>query len=152
MEDKKPPLDATRRLDPLILLRDATKEQKRVTISQEYLNINGYKVHRSTRCAYRRAPGEPFLDIGSVWYMYHEASKEDGHYSKETARKHGYQYLDLFARSELLSYLEGSTNACENIVEDVLYGRKRPKEERMKGLPEPPRIYIINRMEPLGNL
>eukprot|EP00439_Symbiodinium_sp_Y106_P050465 s1913_g6.t1 len=135
-QDKKPPVD-TRRLDPLILLRDATKEQKRVTINQDYLNINGYKVHRSTRCAYRRAPGEPFLDIGSVWYMYHEASKEDGHYNKDIARRHGYQFLDLFARSELLSYLEGSTNACENI--DVLYGRKRPKEEVTKNLPGPPR-------------
>ena len=35
----------------------------------EYLVFGNYRVHKDTRCAFRRSGDEPFMDIGSIWYM-----------------------------------------------------------------------------------
>ena len=53
------------------------------------------------------------------------------------ARKRGFKFLGVLDRSDLLAYLEGTADSysCANIVQDVLEGRKRPRDEG----PEPPR-------------
>jgi len=131
--------EEARRMDPLVLLRNAARKGEKVPFVADYLLMEGYKIHRNTRCAYRRSPDEPFLDIGSVWYMYHEISKEDGSYTESYTKKRGFKFIGVGDRIDLLAYLEGTTDICPNIVEDVLQGRLRPITERQGTTPAPPR-------------
>ena len=40
-----------------------------VAYDYEHLVFGSYRVHKNTRCAFRPSKAEPFMDIGSIWYM-----------------------------------------------------------------------------------
>mmetsp|Transcript_145 Transcript_145/g.322 ORF Transcript_145/g.322 Transcript_145/m.322 type:complete len:435 (-) Transcript_145:62-1366(-) len=128
-----------RRVDPLVLLRECTIAGKKVRYADDYLSLDAYQVHKETKCAFRMSPSEPFLDIGSVWYMFHEISK-DGKYTKETAKKRGFTYIGVTSRGDLCDYLTGAKPSCPGIVQEVLESRKRPREETKGKTPLAPRL------------
>lgn len=127
-----------RRVDPLVLLRDCNIAGKKARYADDYLELDGYRIHRTTKCGFRLAPSEPFMDIGSVWYMFHEVSG-DRPYSIETTRKRGFQYIGVTSRGDLCDYLVGKLPTCPGIVQDVIEGRKRPREETLGVTPAAPR-------------
>ena len=40
-----------------------------VQYDYEHLVFGHYRVHKNTKCAFRPSKAEPFMDIGSIWYM-----------------------------------------------------------------------------------
>lgn len=125
-EGQNPPL---RRKDPLVLLRDFTIARKKIRWSDDYLEFDSQRLHRTTKCGYRTSPVEPFMDIGSVWYMLREIS-DDKPYTQDTARSRGFRYIGVANRGDLCDYLVGTTEACPGLVREVIEGRKRPRDER----------------------
>lgn len=122
---------STKRQDPLALLREFTLREKKVQWSEhDYLDFDGQKVHRYAKCAYRLSPSEPFLDIGSVWYMFREISG-DRPYTQESTRKRGFKYISVANRGDLCDWLVGNTEieSVPGIVKDVFEGRKRPRDD-----------------------
>ncbi|CAJ1413401.1 unnamed protein product, partial [Effrenium voratum] len=143
METKEDPgrleVPNARRLDPLVLLKNCIISGTKVKFDLDNLHFGDYRVHRNTRCAFRASPDEPFMDIGSIWYMYHEISREEGSYTPQGAKRRGFQYLNVCDRSDLLAYLEGVIDSSEKIVSEVARGLKRPKTESSGVTPAPPR-------------
>lgn len=116
-----------RRPDPLVLLRQCTIEKKKVRLDDDFLEFDGDRVHRTTKCGYRVA--DNYIDIGSVWYMLHQISGDEP-YTKDSARQRGFEYIGVALRSDLCDYLAGHLEECVGLVPDVLEGRKRPREEK----------------------
>jgi len=131
--------DGAQRLDPLVLLRKCATTGQHVQYDYEHLAFGHYRVHKNTKCAFRPSKAEPFMDIGSIWYMYHEVSREDGSYHAKAARQRGFQYIGVIDRSDLLAYIEGSDQHFEKIVPEVLDGSKLPKTEKVGETPMAPR-------------
>eukprot|EP00434_Breviolum_minutum_P041972 symbB.v1.2.037342.t1/scaffold5487.1/size26618/1 len=131
--------DGAQRLDPLVLLRKCATTGQHVQYDYEHLVFGHYRVHKNTKCAFRPSKAEPFMDIGSIWYMYHEVSREDGSYHAKAARQRGFQYIGVIDRSDLLAYIEGSDQHFEKIVPEVLDGSKLPKTEKVGETPMAPR-------------
>eukprot|EP00438_Fugacium_kawagutii_P033188 Skav219802 [mRNA] locus=scaffold147:182217:184578:- [translate_table: standard] len=105
-----------------------------VQYDYEHLIFGSYRVHKDTRCAFRPSKAEPFMDIGSIWYMYHEVSREDGSYNSSSARRRGFQYIGVIDRSELLAYIEGGNEKFEKIAPPL---RDLEKAVRYRGKPLP---------------
>eukprot|EP00931_Biecheleriopsis_adriatica_P073323 TRINITY_DN47630_c0_g1_i1.p1 TRINITY_DN47630_c0_g1~~TRINITY_DN47630_c0_g1_i1.p1 ORF type:complete len:439 (+),score=39.43 TRINITY_DN47630_c0_g1_i1:147-1463(+) len=127
-----------RRVDPLVLLRESTMSKTKVRYDYEYLDIGDYRVHRNTKCAFRLSRSDPFLDIGSVWYMFNQISGNKS-YTQESARKHRFTYIGVASRGDLCDYLAGKVETCSGIVQEVIDGRKRPREEDRGETPMAPR-------------
>mmetsp|Transcript_11689 Transcript_11689/g.26658 ORF Transcript_11689/g.26658 Transcript_11689/m.26658 type:complete len:416 (+) Transcript_11689:64-1311(+) len=119
---------STKRKDPLVLLRECTSKQAKVHYSDDYLEFDGHRVHRSAKCGYRLTPTDPFIDIGSVWYMFREISG-DRPYTQETTRKRGFRYIGVANRGDLCDWLVGRVDTCAGIARDVIEGRKRPRDD-----------------------
>lgn len=120
---------AGRRKDPLVLLREAIAKQEKVRFADDYLEFDeGSRIHRSTLCGYRLSPTEPFIDIGSVWYMFREITG-DKPYTHESTRKKGFQFIGVASRGDLCDWLVGRSETCGGIARDVIEGRKRPRGE-----------------------
>lgn len=126
-------------MDPLVLLRKCAMAGEHVAYDYEHLVFGSYRVHKNTRCAFRPSKAEPFMDIGSIWYMYHEVSREDSKYSFNSATRRGFKYIGVIDRSELLTYIEGGIDKFEKIVPEVLAGHKLPKSEKTGDTPSAPR-------------
>ncbi|CAK9098861.1 Parafibromin (Cell division cycle protein 73 homolog) (Hyperparathyroidism 2 protein homolog) [Durusdinium trenchii] len=129
--------EEARRLDPLVLLRQCAMQGQRVICEYDFLEFGAYRIHKNTRCAFRPSRAQPFIDIGSVQYMYHQVSSENS-YTQSQARKKGFQYIGLLERQELLDYIEHGIRSGERIVPEVLEGSKRPKTERSGETPMAP--------------
>lgn len=121
-----------------MLLRECTSAGKKVDYTDDYLQLGSFRVHRATKCGFRLSPSEPFLDIGSVWYMFKEISG-DRSYTKETANKRGFSYIGVASRGDLCDYLDGKVNTCPGLVKEVIEGLKRPREESQGLTPRAPR-------------
>lgn len=121
-----------RRKDPLVLLRECIAQKQKVRWHDDYLDFGEQTVHRSMKCGYRLAPTEPFIDIGSVWYMFREISG-DKPYTQESTRKRGFSYVGVASRGDLCDWLVGRTEICAGIARDVIEGRKRPRDEDESG-------------------
>lgn len=117
-----------RKVDPLVLLRECTIAKKKVHWCDDHVEIDGDSLHRSTKCGFRLSSTDPFLDIGSVWYMLREISGGVP-YTQETTRKRGFQYIGVASRGDLCDYLAGHIDTCPGIVRDVIEGRKRLRED-----------------------
>jgi len=113
--------------------------EKKVRLADDYLSLDNYQVHKQTKCAFRSSPAEPFLDIGSVWYMFSKIRK-GGHYTKELANKEGFTFIGVASRGDLCDYLTGAKPSCPGIVQEVLQSRKRPREETEGKTPLAPRL------------
>lgn len=118
-----------KRIDPLATLRECTLAKQKVRMHEDILDFNGNRVHRSSKCGFRLSASEPCIDIGSVWYMLKQVC-HDKPYTKEVARKRGFEYIGIGVRGDLCDYLEGKIETCRGIVTEVLEGRKRPVEDR----------------------
>lgn len=127
-----------RRVDPLALLRECTTTRQKVEYRDEYLQLGSYRIHKHTKCGFRLSPSEPFLDIGSVWYMSKEISG-DRSYTKESASKRGFTYIGVASRGDLCDYLDGKVSTCPGLVKEVVEGLKRPREESQGLTPKAPR-------------
>lgn len=121
---------ATKRArDPLVLLREHTVANNKVTWVDDYLEfIDGARVHRSAKCGYRLTPRASLLDIGSIWFMLKEIS-HDRSYTKDICQKRAFEYINVASRSDLCDYLVGRMDACRGLVLDVIEGRKRPHND-----------------------
>jgi len=117
-----------KRKDPLVLLRECISKRKKVQWADDYLEFDGHRVHRSSKCGYRLSPTDNFIDIGSVWYMFREISG-DKPYTQETTRKRGFRYVGVASRGDLCDWLVGRTEICTGIARDVIEGRKRPRDD-----------------------
>eukprot|EP00929_Paragymnodinium_shiwhaense_P118620 TRINITY_DN90533_c0_g1_i1.p1 TRINITY_DN90533_c0_g1~~TRINITY_DN90533_c0_g1_i1.p1 ORF type:complete len:446 (+),score=86.62 TRINITY_DN90533_c0_g1_i1:64-1401(+) len=115
--------------DPLALLRECTTASKPVHFSEDYVQMDGRRFHRSTKCGYRLSPKGAFIDIGSVWYMLHEISSGNRSYTQELTKKRGFTYIGVANRGDLVDYLTGRADACQGLVMEVIEGRKRIKNQ-----------------------
>jgi hypothetical protein len=120
---------AGRRLDPLALLRQCLIAKKKVHWAEDYLDFDGRRIHRNTKCGYKLPPTDNFIDIGSIWYVFHEISS-DRPYTQETAKRRGFQYIGVASRGDLLDFLIGRADTCPGVAHEVLTGRKRLREEQ----------------------
>lgn len=116
-----------RRKDPLVLLRECVSGNKKMHWADDYLELDGQKVHRSTKCGYRLGAADPLLDIGSVWYMFREISG-DKPYTHDSTRKRGFKYISVANRGDLIDWLVGRNEYCPGIARDVIEGRARVSE------------------------
>lgn len=120
-------LSDTQRVNPLSLLRECTVAGKKVSYLDEYLELDGVRVHRKTTCCLRQSPMEPELDIGSVWWMFHQVSDaKDGSYTLAAAKKRGFQYIGVAIRGDLIDYLVGHAENMPGIGK-----RKRPLDDAL---------------------
>eukprot|EP00933_Yihiella_yeosuensis_P074808 TRINITY_DN83866_c0_g1_i1.p1 TRINITY_DN83866_c0_g1~~TRINITY_DN83866_c0_g1_i1.p1 ORF type:complete len:440 (-),score=73.08 TRINITY_DN83866_c0_g1_i1:84-1403(-) len=130
-----------RRADPLVLFRECLVSGKKVRYADDYLDLDGQRVHKMTKCGFRLSPAQPFLDIGSVWYMYHEIAGNRP-YTKESTKKKQFSYIGIASRGGLEDYLSGRAETCPGLVQDVIEGRKRPREESIGLTPLAPRAKL----------
>jgi len=121
--------------DPLVLLREHTMDKKKVHWSEDYLEFESGRIHRSAKCGFR-LQGK-LVDIGSVWYMLRETSC-DRSYTQDIAKKRGFTYIGVASRSDLCDYILGVSETCVGIVPDVIEGRKRPRADEALQYAEPP--------------
>lgn len=119
---------ALKKKDPLVLLREHTLANKKVHLTDDYLEFDGRRVHRDAKCGFRFSAKDPLIDIGSVFYMHRETSA-DRAYSQDSCRKRGFTYIGVAFRSGLCDYLAGNVKECPGLVLDVIEGRKRPRED-----------------------
>lgn len=114
-------------LDPLLQLRTALVERKPIKYEDDHLEIDGRRIHRSRKCAFKINEKAEYLDIGSIYFMYKTllAGKE---YTLDSARKSGFHYVGLLARADLTDFLAGKAPSCKGIVKEVFEGKKRIRE------------------------
>jgi len=128
--------NTSRRIDPLLLLREATQSQQKVRycVAEECLEFEARRVHRNAKCGFRlgllNGKKGPLIDIGSVWFMHKQISDPSKTYTPETAKKYGFTYMSVAVRSDLCDYLVGRVQTCPGLVHDVLEGKKMPKGEK----------------------
>jgi len=124
-----------KRVDPLVLLRSCFMAKKKVRMNDEILELDGVHVHRSQKCGFKLSPPESCIDIGSIWFMYNELSR-DKPYNQEVARNRAFKYIGVALRGDLCDFLVGRLDTCRGIVKDVIEGRKRPADTRDDEWPE----------------
>jgi hypothetical protein len=110
-----------------VLLRECVSGNKKMHWDDDYLELDGQRVHRSTKCGYRLGPADALLDIGSVWYMFREISG-DKSYTNESTRKRGFKYISVASRGDLIDWLVGRNEYCPGIARDVIEGKARVSE------------------------
>lgn len=115
-------------IDPVIHLREFITAKKKVSFQDDWLDFDGYKVHRSAQCGLRLNKGSPLIDIGSVWYMFYETSA-DRTYTQASASMNAFTYIGIDRRGDLCDFLLGRTSTCLGLVKDVIEGRKRPRDK-----------------------
>lgn len=116
-----------RHVDPLRLLRDYISQKKKVLFQDDWLDFDGQKIHRSAKCGYVLQKGGTLLDIGSIWYMFHNTSA-DRQYTQGSTRESNFEYIGIDRRGDLCDFLLGRKEWCLGLVLEVLEGRKRPRE------------------------
>jgi len=67
------------------------------------------------------------MDIGSIWYMLRE-TWADRSYTKEVARKRGFQYISVAVRADLCDYINGHIDSCEGL-DKAAESRKRRADD-----------------------
>lgn len=114
-------------VDPLVYLREFIREKKKVQFHDDWLDFDGHKIHRSTKCGYVLQKGGPLIDIGSVWWMWHSTSADRRYTQDSTNAKH-FTYIGIDRRGDLCDFLLGKSDTCTGLVKEVLEGKKRPRE------------------------
>lgn len=114
-------------VDPLVYLREFISNKKKVQYQDDWLDFDGHKIHKSTRCAFRPQKGSPLIDVGSVWWMWHSTSA-DRHYTQASTNALDFTYIGIDRRGDLCDFLLGKAETCTGLEEEVLDGRKRPRE------------------------
>jgi hypothetical protein len=120
---RKPP-----RIDPLVYLRDFISNKKKVQFNDDWLDFDGHKIHRSTKCGLIIQKGGPLIDIGSVWWMFH-CTSADRKYTQASTQAQNFTYIGIDRRGDLCDFLLGKSDTCQGLVKEVLEGKKRPREK-----------------------
>lgn len=115
------------RVDPMHLLRECNLAGTKVVFHDDFLDLGGDRLHRHAQCRMRQAPTDPPLDIGSVWYMFHQVSSE-GSYTPASAKKHGFQYIQIGWRPDIVDYLVGRSEVLPGSA-----GKKRRGDASLGG-------------------
>eukprot|EP00746_Dinoflagellata_sp_MGD_P020613 gnl/MRDRNA2_/MRDRNA2_148039_c0_seq1.p1 gnl/MRDRNA2_/MRDRNA2_148039_c0~~gnl/MRDRNA2_/MRDRNA2_148039_c0_seq1.p1 ORF type:complete len:398 (+),score=67.83 gnl/MRDRNA2_/MRDRNA2_148039_c0_seq1:96-1289(+) len=105
------------KVDPLKLLRASTIKGVRVPIRKDNLMFDEGQVSRYAPCGFRMGQAQDLVDIGSVWYML-RGTLTSKTYSQEDAERHGFVYIGVLHRVDLIEYLRGKTETCNGLIKN----------------------------------